>query len=114
MKYFYLMVVSSIFTLNAMAMQDDNTSESQISVKKPQLSPHTVMNPNGVTQDEWKEMFEGERRSIIEDVAILNKDIELVNNAFKICPQERLNRFIDLYRQREGREPETNIYFSPS
>jgi len=52
MKYFYLIAVSSLFTLNAMAMQDDNAFESQVSVKKPQLSLHTSINPQGLTQEE--------------------------------------------------------------
>lgn len=50
MKYVYLTVVISTFALNAMAMNDDSTeSHQQISQKKPPLS---LMNPDGITQEE--------------------------------------------------------------
>lgn len=67
-----------------------NLTELQISTQKLQLSLHTVMNPNGVTQEEWKAMFDGERCSFIENVKYVNEYIKLFNNYFKKCSPEEL------------------------
>lgn len=50
MKYFYLIVVVSFFTLNAMAMVEDDFPAS--AQQKLQVSPNTAINPNELTQEE--------------------------------------------------------------
>lgn len=106
MKYLYLTVVSSVFTLNAMAMQDDNVTESPVSA--PPVSLHTVMNPNGVTQDEWKGMFEGERRSIIEQMKYVNEYIDLFNAYFKKLSPKELEEQSASYKEEFNEDLITN------
>lgn len=50
MKYFYLIVIVSAFTLNAMAMGEDDLSAPTQQIS--QISPHTSINPNKLTQEE--------------------------------------------------------------
>ncbi|MBP6952328.1 MAG: S8 family serine peptidase [Alphaproteobacteria bacterium] len=81
-------LVSLLAAGEAMAMEDDSFPDSN-HTKQIQVSLHTVMNPQGVTQEEWQAMFEGVRGSMKEQAKGANEFIELFNNSFKkLRPKE--------------------------
>lgn len=78
----------------AIAMEEDT--------KQLQVSLHTVMNPNGVTQEEWQAMFEGVRNSMREQAKRVNEFIELFNTSFqKLQPKEAEKWMADYKKSRK-------------
>ena len=103
MKYFYILIFASIFTANAMATTDNSLSQSQTP-----LTLRTVMNPNGVTREEWQMMFEGERRSIREQAEQCNDFIKLFNDYFEKCSPEQLKKHSATHKEFTEKELLTN------
>jgi hypothetical protein len=98
-SYLYLTIITSIFVSYTLAAESYHPIELQNSPKQQQVSLYTVMNPQGVSQEEWKVMFEGKRHSITENIRYLNEFIELFNGYFKTCSPEELMKHSAIYKE---------------
>lgn len=79
-------------TLYASPVQDLKDREIPAHKETAPLSLYTVMNHNGVMQEEWSALFEGERRSIIDQAKHVNEYVKLFNDYFKECSPEQLEK----------------------